>query len=42
MEGPADAPFQSAKDLWELEALGSSPFQSPSWSLGRRAAIQLP
>ena len=27
---------QSAKDLWELGALDSSPSHSPSWSLARR------
>ena len=32
-EGHADVPPQSAKDLWELEALDSSPYHSPSWSL---------
>ena len=36
MEGHADVPSQSAKDLWELEALGSSPSNLPSWSLARR------
>ena len=36
MEGHADMPSQSAKDLWELEALGSSPSHSSSWSLVRR------
>ena len=35
-EGHADVPPQSAKDLWESEALGSSPSCSPSWSLARR------
>ena len=29
MEGHADMPSQSAKDLWEFEALGSSPSRSP-------------
>ena len=29
-------PSQSAKDLWESEALGSSPSHSPSWSPTRR------
>ena len=36
MEGPAEVPSQSAKDLWELEALGSSPSHLPSWSPSRR------
>ena len=36
MEGHADMPSQSAKDLQELEALGSSPSCLPSWSLARR------
>ena len=36
MEGYADMPPQSAKDLWELEALDSSPSHSLSWSLTRR------
>ena len=36
MEGHIDAPSQSAKDLWESEALGSSPSHFLSWSLTRR------
>ena len=36
MEGHTDMPSQSAKDLWESEALGSSPSHSLSWSLARR------
>ena len=36
MEGHVDVPSQSAKDLWESGALGSSPSHSPSWSLARR------
>ena len=36
MEGHADMPPQSAKDLWELEASDSSPSHSPSWSPARR------
>ena len=36
MEGHVDVPPQSAKDLWESEALGRSPSHLPSWSLGRR------
>ena len=35
MEGHVDVPPQSAKDLWESEALGSSPSCSLSWSLAR-------
>ena len=35
-EGPTDVPSQSAKDLQESEALGSSPSCSPSWSPARR------
>ena len=35
-EGHVDMPPQSAKDLWEPEALDSSPSHSPSWSLARR------
>ena len=35
MKGHADMPSQSAKDLWELGALGSSPSHLPSWSLAR-------
>ena len=31
-----DVPSQSVKDLWEPEALGSSPSHSPSWSLAQR------
>ena len=36
MEGHADMPPQSAKDLWESEALDSSPSHLPSWSPARR------
>ena len=36
MEGHMDVPSQSAKDLWELEALGSSASCLPTWSLARR------
>ena len=32
MEGHSDMPSQSTKDLWELEASGSSPSSLPSWS----------
>ena len=35
-EGYADMPSQSEKDPWELEALDSSPFSSPSWSPAQR------
>ena len=35
-EGHVDMPSQSVKDLWELEALGSSPSPLPSWSPARR------
>ena len=36
IEAHADMPSQSAKDLWELEASGSSPSCLLSWSLARR------
>ena len=36
MEGHADMPPQSGKDLWELEASDSSPSHLPSWSPTRR------
>ena len=36
MEGHMDVPSQSAKDLGELGALGSSPSCLPSWSPARR------
>ena len=42
MEGPADIPSQSAKDLWESEALGSSPSHSQSWPLTRRPLFSHP
>ena len=42
MEGPMDMPPQSAKDLWELETLGSSPSCLPSWSLARRPPSSCP
>ena len=41
-EGHVDVPPQSAKDLWELEALGSSPSHSLSWSLARRPLCSCP
>ena len=40
--GYLDMPSQSAKDLWELEALGSSPSYSPSWSPARRLLSSCP
>ena len=42
MEGPMDVPSQSAKDLQESEALGSSPSHLPSWSLARRPLSSCP
>ena len=42
MEGPMDMPPQSAKDLQESEALGSSPSHLPSWSLARRLLSSCP
>ena len=42
MEGHVDVWSQSAKDPWELEALGSSPSHSPSWSLARRLPSSCP
>ena len=42
MEGHADMQPQSAKDLWESEASGSSPSHSPSWSLARRLLSSCP
>ena len=42
MEGPVDMPSQSANDLWESEALGSSPSCLPSWSLARRLPSSCP
>ena len=41
-EDHADMPPQSAKDLWESEALGSSPSHLPSWSLARRLPSSCP
>ena len=37
-----DMPSQSAKDLWELEVLGSSPSCLPFWSLARRLLSSCP
>ena len=42
MEGQIDMPSQSAKDLQESEALGSSPSHLPSWSPARRPASGCP
>ena len=42
MEGQADVAPQSAKDLRESEALGSSPSHSPSWSPARRLLYSHP
>ena len=42
MEGHADVPSQSAMDLQELEALGSSPSHLPSWSQARRPLSSCP
>ena len=42
MEGHADVPLQSAKDLQESEALGSSPSHLPSWSPPRRLPSSCP
>ena len=42
MEGPTDVPSQSAKDLWESEATGSSPSNLPSWSPARRPLSSCP
>ena len=41
-EGPVDMPSQSAKDLWESEASGSSPSCLPSWSPARRLLPSCP
>ena len=42
MEGHVDMPSQSAKDLWESEALGSSSSHLLSWSLARRLLSSCP
>ena len=42
MEGNADVPPQSAKDLQESEALDSSPYHLPSWSPARRPPSSYP
>ena len=41
-EGHADVPSQSAKDLQESKALGSSPSHLPSWSPARMLPSSLP
>ena len=41
-EGHMDVPSQSAKDLWELEASGSSPSHLLSWSSARRLLSSYP
>ena len=41
-EGYADVPAQSAKDLWELKALDSSPSHLPSWSPAQRLLSSCP
>ena len=42
MAGHADVPSQSTEDLWESEALGSSPSHLPSWSPDRRLLSSCP
>ena len=42
MEGHADVPSQSAKDLQESEASDSSPSHLPSWSPARRPLFSCP
>ena len=42
MEGHVDVPAQSAKDLWEPEALDSSPSCSASWSPAQRPLSSCP
>ena len=42
MQGHADMPTQSAKDLWELEALDSSPSHFLSWSPAQRLPSSCP
>ena len=42
MEGQVDVPSQSAKDLWEPEALDSSPSHLPSWSPAQRPPSSCP
>ena len=42
MKGHADMPSQSAKDLWELEALDSALSCLPSWSPAQRPPSSCP
>ena len=42
MEGHVDVLTQSAKDLWEPEAVDSPPSHSPSWSLAQRLPSSCP
>ena len=42
MEGHVHVLAQSAKDLWELEALDSPPSHLPSWSLAQRPPSSCP
>ena len=42
MEGHADVPFKRAKDLWELETLGSYSSCLLSWSPARRPPYSCP
>ena len=42
MEGHMNVLTQSAKDLWEPEALANSPSHSPSWSLAQRLLSSCP
>ena len=42
MEGQVDVLAQSAKDLWELEALDSPPSHSLSWSPAERPPSSCP
>ena len=42
VEAPMDVPSQSALDLWELEASGSSPSCLLSWSQARRLPSSCP
>ena len=42
MEGHVDMSSKSAKDPWELEALGNSPSCLPSWSPARRLPSSCP
>ena len=42
IEGYADMPSQSSKDLWEPEVLDSSPSHLPSWPLAQRLLSSCP